>query len=48
VHVKEDHSVEIPKVWDNVQPYWLDQVGCNLPLKPDHRQYTPSSLPSKS
>jgi len=48
VHVKEDHSVEIPKVWDNVQPYWLDQVGCNLPHKPDHRQYTPSSLPSKS
>jgi branched-chain amino acid transport system substrate-binding protein len=48
VHVKEDHSVEIPKVWDNVQPYWLDQVGCNLPVKPDHRQYTPSSLPSKS
>jgi branched-chain amino acid transport system substrate-binding protein len=31
-----------------VQPYWLDQVGCNLPVKPDHRQYTPSSLPSKS
>jgi urea transport system substrate-binding protein len=48
VHVKEDHSVEIPKVWDNVQPYWLDQVGCNLPSKPDHRQYTPSSLPGKS
>jgi urea transport system substrate-binding protein len=48
VHVKEDHSVDIPKVWDNVQPYWLDQIGCNLPAKPDHRQYTPSSLPGKS
>ncbi|WP_075359038.1 urea ABC transporter substrate-binding protein [Caballeronia sordidicola] len=45
VHVKEDHSVEIPKVWNDVQPYWLGQVGGNLPVKPDHRQYTPSSLP---
>ncbi|ACD20101.1 urea ABC transporter substrate-binding protein [Paraburkholderia phytofirmans] len=48
VHVKEDHSVEIPKVWDDVQPYWLGKVGCDLPNKPDHRQYTPSNLPKKS
>lgn len=48
VHVKEDHSVEIPKVWDDVQPYWLGKVGCDLPNRPDHRQYTPSNLPKKS
>lgn len=44
-HVKADHSIEIPKVWNNIQPYWLGQVGCNLPVKPDHSQYTPSNPP---
>jgi branched-chain amino acid transport system substrate-binding protein len=47
VHVKADHSVEIPKVWDNIQPYWLGQVGCDLSKKADHNQYTPSHLPKK-
>jgi urea transport system substrate-binding protein len=47
-HVKADHSVEIPKVWNDVQPYWLAQVGCNLPAKPDHHQYTTTDLPKKS
>ncbi|MGA7816728.1 ABC transporter substrate-binding protein, partial [Caballeronia sp.] len=45
VHVKADHSVEIPKVWNDVQPYWLGKVGCDLPAKPDHHQYTPTDLP---
>ena len=44
-HVKADHSIEIPKVWNDIQPYWLGQVGCNLPVKPDHNQYTPSNPP---
>ncbi len=44
-HVKEDHSIEIPKVWNDIKPYWLGQVGCNLPVKPDHNQYTPSNPP---
>ncbi|WJV61821.1 urea ABC transporter substrate-binding protein [Pectobacteriaceae bacterium C52] len=44
-HVKADHSVEIPKVWPDIQPYWLDQAGCNLPVKPDTSQYTPSNPP---
>jgi len=48
VHVKADHSVEIPKVWNDVQPYWLGKVGCDLPAKPDHRQYTPTDLPKKA
>ncbi|MCE5281032.1 MAG: urea ABC transporter substrate-binding protein [Deltaproteobacteria bacterium] len=45
VHVKADHSVEIPKVWDDIQPYWLGQVGCDLSKKSDQNQYTPSKLP---
>jgi len=48
VHVKADHSIEIPYTWHDVKPYWLGQVGCNLPVKPDHRQYTPTDLPKKS
>lgn len=47
VHVKADHSVEIPKVWNDIQPYWLGKVGCDLSKKPDHSQYTPSNLPKK-
>lgn len=47
VHVLANHSVEIPKVWENIQPYWLGQVGCDLSKKPDHSQYTPSHLPKK-
>lgn len=47
VHVLADHTVEIPKVWENIQPYWLGQVGCDLSKKPDHNQYTPSHLPKR-
>jgi branched-chain amino acid transport system substrate-binding protein len=47
VHVNADHSVEIPKVWDDIQPYWLGEVGCDLSKKPDTSQYTPSNLPKK-
>jgi len=47
VHVKADHSVEIPKVWDDIKPYWLGEVGCDLSKKDDFSQYTPSSPPKK-
>ncbi len=47
VHVKADHSVEIPKVWNDIQPYWLGEAGCNLPVKADKTQYTPSNPPKK-
>lgn len=47
-HVKADHSIEIPKVWDNVEPYWLGEVGCNLAKRPDTSQYTPSKPPKYS
>jgi branched-chain amino acid transport system substrate-binding protein len=48
VHVKADHSVEIPKVWNDIEPYWLGQVGCDLSKKSDQAQYTPSNLPKKN
>jgi branched-chain amino acid transport system substrate-binding protein len=47
IHVKADHSVDIPKVWDDIQPYWLGKVGCDLSKKADQSQYTPSNLPKK-
>jgi urea transport system substrate-binding protein len=47
VHVQADHSVKIPKVWNDIKPYWLGDVGCDLSKKPDNSQYTPSSLPKK-
>ena len=47
VHVKDDHSVEIPKVWNDIKPYWLGDSGCDLPAKPDAKQYTPSDPPAK-
>ncbi len=47
VHVKDDHSIEIPKVWNDIQPYWLGEAGCNLPVKADKKQYTPSNPPTK-
>ena len=47
-HVKDDHSIEIPKVWTDIKPYWLGEAGCNLPMKADKSQYTPSSPPKQS
>jgi len=46
-HVQDDHSIKFPKVWNNIQPYWLGEAGCNLAAKPDYSQYTPSSPPKK-
>ena len=47
VHVQADHSVKIPKVWNDIKPYWLGDVGCDLAKKADYSQYTPSNLPKK-
>ena len=47
VHVQADHSVKIPKVWNDIKPYWLGDVGCDLSKKADNSQYTPSNLPKK-
>lgn len=46
-HVKDDHSIEFPKVWNDIKPYWLGQAGCNLAAKADYSQYTPSNPPKK-
>ena len=45
--VAEDHSISFPKTFDNIQPYWLGQVGCNLTKNDPSAQYTPSSPPPK-
>ncbi|MEO8936207.1 MAG: urea ABC transporter substrate-binding protein [Burkholderiaceae bacterium] len=47
VHVKADHSIEIPKIWSDIKPYWLGEVGCDLSKKDDASQYTPSNPPKK-
>jgi len=36
-----------PEGLDDIEPYWLGQVGCDLSKKPDQNQYTPSNLPKK-
>ena len=33
IQVKADHSVDIPKVWEDIKPYWLGEVGCDLTKK---------------
>src|ERR1700712_240558 len=47
-HVKADHSIEFPKVWNDIKPYWLGDAGCNLAAKGDTSQYTPSNPPKRS
>lgn len=46
-HVQGDHSIEFPKVWNDIKPYWLGEAGCNLAAKADYSQYTPSNPPKK-
>lgn len=47
VRVNEDHSVSIPEVWEDVKPYWLAEVGCDLTQGENPKaQYTPSDNPS--
>ena len=45
--VNEDHSISFPKVWPNIQPYWLGQSGCDLTKHDPDTQYTPDSPPPK-
>ena len=46
VHVDKGHVVKIPKIWENIEPYWLGEAGCDLSKKDDYSQYTPSNPPS--
>ncbi|MBO0662477.1 urea ABC transporter substrate-binding protein [Jiella sp. MQZ9-1] len=45
--VNEDHSISFPKIWQDVKPYWLGQVGCDLTKSNPEAQYTPSQNPKK-
>ncbi|RWR26669.1 urea ABC transporter substrate-binding protein [Sinirhodobacter populi] len=46
--VNADHSIEFPKTWENVKPYWLGDSGCDLTKSDPSAQYTPSNPPSKN
>ncbi len=46
--VGEDHSISFPKVWDDIKPYWLGDVGCDLTKENPEAQYTPSDNPKKN
>lgn len=46
-HVTADHSLEFPMKWENSQPYWLGEAGCDLTVSDPSEQYTPSNPPSK-
>jgi len=43
--VGEDHSISFPKVWENIEPYWLGEAGCDLTQNDPSEQYTPSNPP---
>lgn len=44
-HVNADHSIDFPKVWENIKPYWLGDAGCDLTQNDPSEQYTPSNPP---
>ncbi len=44
-HVGEDHTIDFPKVWQDVKPYWLGDSGCDLTKSDPSAQYTPSNPP---
>ncbi len=44
-HVGADHSIDFPTTWDNIQPYWLGDSGCDLTVDDPSAQYTPSNPP---
>lgn len=43
--VEEDHSVTFPETWENIEPYWLGEAGCDLTQDDPSAQYTPSDPP---
>ncbi len=43
--VNDDHSISFPKVWEDIEPYWLGEAGCDLTQNDPSAQYTPSSPP---
>ncbi|SEO46447.1 urea ABC transporter substrate-binding protein [Aquisalimonas asiatica] len=45
--VDEEHAISFPQTWDNIEPYWLGEVGCDLTENDPSAQYTPSDNPSR-
>lgn len=45
--VGEDHSISFPAYWENVQPYWLGQAGCDLTKHDPSTQYSPDNPPPR-
>lgn len=45
--VGEDHSISFPKTWENIEPYWLGENGCDLTKNDPSAQYTPSNPPNQ-
>ncbi|MEO9338828.1 urea ABC transporter substrate-binding protein [Mesorhizobium sp. SB112] len=45
--VGEDHSITFPAYWQDVQPYWLGQAGCDLTKYDPSTQYSPDNPPPK-
>ena len=43
--VEEDHSITFPEIWENIEPYWLGEAGCDLTQHDPSAQYTPSDPP---
>lgn len=37
----EDHSLEFLQSWENIEPFWLREMGVDLTTTPDNRQYSP-------
>lgn len=43
--VEDDHSITFPEVWEDIEPYWLGEAGCDLTEDDPSAQYTPSNPP---
>ena len=45
--VDENHEISFPKTWENIEPYWLGDNGCDLTQNDPSAQYTPSNPPGE-
>tara|TARA_B100000508_G_C11444626_1_gene270705 strand:- start:175 stop:1410 length:1236 start_codon:yes stop_codon:yes gene_type:complete len=45
--VDENHEISFPETWENIEPYWLGENGCDLTQNDPSAQYTPSSPPNE-
>lgn len=45
--VNDDHSISFPTIWEDIDPYWLGEAGCDLTQSDPSEQYTPSNPPTQ-